>query len=444
MRNTTSGKGVSKNQAASPRARHALLLQAILPTFAILLAAGACRDITSLQQSNPGTLSTGLVFVPANAQLIVNSAQGDFECAYNDYIVGSGLFIDELSNAISNAANFDLDRRSITASHAYGTANCNGQQIAGVYTPLAAARASNDTAVAFLQGLTDAQVPTRTKLIGVASTYAGFSLVLLGEGSCTVAINLGPELTPAQVFAEAKKRFDAAVAAATSAGDTQTLNLALLGRARAQLDAGNSAGAAADAALIPSGFVVSIGHDATAPRRQNLVFVHTQQSNFSSVDTSIQNAYADSKDPRIAVTSTGKTGSDAKTLIVFPNKNASVTTPQVLAKYSEAQLIIAENLANTGNLDGAVTIINKLETANGQPVFNPSPLTKAAVVAQIIEERRREFFLEGHRLGDLRRYALPPRPLTGAPYVNGGVYDAQSCFPLPDVERINNPTLNGK
>ena len=431
------------HKAASQCVRRALRGRAALSTLALLLVAAACRDITSLQQSNPGTLSTGTVFVPANAQLIVNSAQGDFECAYNDYVVGSALFIDELANAISNTANFDLDRRSITAGHPYGTANCAGQQIAGVYTPLAAARASNDTAVVFLQGLTDAQVPTRTKLIGVASTYAGFSLILLGEGSCTVAINLGPELTPAQIFAEAKKRFDAAVAAATSAGDTPTLNLALLGRARAQLDLGNSTGAATDAALIPAGFIVNIGHDATVLRRQNLVFVHTQQSNFSSVDTSIQNAYATSKDPRIAVTSTGKTGSDGKTLIVFPSKDATVTTPQALAKYSEAQLIIAEDFTNTGNLDGAVAIINKLEAANGQPAFNPSPLTKVAVLAQIIEERRRELFLEGHRLGDIRRYKLPPMPIAGAPYVNGGVYAAQSCFPLPDVERINNPSLSG-
>ncbi len=415
---------------------------AALSVAATVLGTAACRDITSLQQLNPGSLGAASVFVPANAQLIVNSSQGDFECAYNEYIVASGLFMDELANAISNTGNFDLDRRSLTPSSPYGTSTCNSQQFPGAYTPLAAARASNDTAVGHLEGWTDAQVPNRSKLIGIASAYAGYSLILLGEGSCTVAINLGPEQTDAQIFAEAKIRFDTAIAAATRAGDAQTLNLALLGRARAQLDLGNSAAAAVDAALIPSGFSVTIGHDATVPRRQNLVFIHTQLANFSSVDTAIQNKFAATNDPRIAVTSTGKIGSDNKTLIVFPNKDATVTTPQVLAKYSEAQLIIAENLANTGNLSGAVTIINTLESANGQPAFNPVPLTKAAVIAQIIEERRREFFLEGHRLGDIRRYNLPLSPATGAPYINGGVYDSQSCFPLPDVERINNPTIS--
>lgn len=406
-----------------------------------VLVTAACRDITSLQQSNPGQLSSSTVFVPGNAQLIVNSSQGDFECAYNQYIVGSGIFMDELANAISQTVNFDLDRRTLTTNQQYGTSTCTGQQYAGVYTPLSAARASNDTAVAHLEGWTDAQVPNRSKLIGVASAYSGYSLILLGEGMCSAAINLGPELTDAQLFALAKTRFDTAVAAATRAGDTQTLNLALLGRARTQLDLGNSAAAATDAALIPPGFVVNIQHDPTATIRQNLVFIHTQQSLYSSVDTSVQNAYAATKDPRIAVTPTGKLGSDGKTKVVYPNKDATVTSPQALAKYSEAQLIIAENDANTGDLAGAVKIINALETANGQPVFNPSQLTKASVQAQIIEERRREFFLEGHRLGDIRRYGLLPSPATGAPYVSGGTYGAQSCFPLPDVERINNPNI---
>ncbi len=442
MQNLTQNSCAPTGGRASQNLRRSAAQLATLSLMAILAGTVACTEITSLQQSNPGQLSSGIVFTPGNAQLIVNSAQGDFECAYNQYIVTSGLFTDELANAISNTANFDLDRRSITPGSPYGTATCTATQQPGAYTPLAAARASNDTAISHLEGWTDAQVPNRSKLIGVASAYAGYSLVLLGEGSCSAAINLGPELTDAQLFAEAKSRFDTAVAAATRAGDTQTLNLALLGRARTELDQGNSAAAATDAALIPPGFNVSIGHDAIDPRRRNLVFIHTQLSNYSSVESVIQAAYAATSDPRIAVTSTGKLGSDNKTLIVFPNKDASATAPQTLAKYSEAQLIIAENFANTGNFAGAIAIINTLETANGQPAFSPASPTKAIVLAQIVEERRREFFLEGHRLGDLRRLNLAPSPAPGTPYVNGGTYDAQSCFPLPDVERTNNPTLS--
>ena len=120
-----------------------------------------------------------------------------------------------------------------------------------IYTTLSTARGSADTVQARLREWTDAQMPVgvnRTKLIGQAAAYAGYSLVLLGEGMCSAAVNLSAELTPAQLFGEAKIRFDAAVTAATTANDAATLNLALLGRARALLNLKQPAAAAIDAA----------------------------------------------------------------------------------------------------------------------------------------------------------------------------------------------------
>lgn len=412
---------------------------AALVALAVMVAAPACNDITTLEQSNPGQLGPD-VFTPQNADLIVNSSRGDFECAYNEYIVGSGTFVDEMSNAISFIANFDYDRRSITPDSPYGTNTCNSQQQAGIYTPLSIARASNDVAVQHLEGWTDAQVPDRSHLIAVASTYGGYSLVLLGESMCSAALDLGPEETPQQLFADAMVRFDTAVDAATRAGDTPTLNLALLGRARTELDMADPAAAAADAQQIPPGFEVDIDHDATATRRQNLVFIATLQAQFGSIDTSIQNRYAADHDPRIAVASTGELGSDGFTTVWFANKDDAATSPQALAKYSEAQLIIAENDVNLGQFSGAVAILNQLREAAQQPDYSGA-LTAPAVMDDIVEQRRREFFLEGHRLGDIRRLGLPMSPATGAPYVSGGTYAAQSCFPLPNVERINNPNL---
>src|SRR3712207_8276703 len=64
------------------------------------------------------------------------------------------------------------------------------------------------------------------------STLFPYTTLFRSEAMCTAAINLGPQLTPAQLFAEARTRFDRAVTAATAANDAATLNLALLGRAR--------------------------------------------------------------------------------------------------------------------------------------------------------------------------------------------------------------------
>ena len=98
----------------------------LLRSTALLLPlAAACTDITSLAQENPGTLSVETLYVPANATLLVNGSIGDFECAFSRYVVGSGLFTDELTVAISQSANFDYDARRLLTNATYGTNNCS-------------------------------------------------------------------------------------------------------------------------------------------------------------------------------------------------------------------------------------------------------------------------------------------------------------------------------
>jgi starch-binding outer membrane protein, SusD/RagB family len=49
------------------------------------------------------------------------------------------------------------------------------------------------------------------------------------------------------------------------------------------------------------------------------------------------------------------------------------------------------------------------------------------------------------RINDIIRFNIPQSPEAGTPFpLKGGLYGNQICFPLPDVERNNNPTLNGK
>jgi len=425
------------------------MVQLAIAVLSTTLAVVGCKDITSLKQQDPSQLSGATVFVPANAQLIVNGVVADFECAYTRYALGTGIFTDELSNAIARIEDFQLDRRDLPTNAFYGTNDCVSVQLPGIYTPLSVSRASADTAAAALEGWTDAQVPNRSLLIATSYAYGGYSITLLGESMCSAAINLGPELTPAQLFAEAITRFDKAIAAATAAGDNTMLNFATLGRARAKLDAGDLTGAAADAQAVPDGFIVQTSNDVTNPRRQNPIWNSIIFNFFSSVDTTFQNSFAADSDPRIANTNTGDVGTDGFTTIVFANKDATADASIAIAKWSEAQLIIAENDVATNNVAGAILIINELRRrAYGDPPGNTDhaytgSATPAAVKAQVIEERRREFFLEGHRMGDLRRLNLPFLPAPGAPYGAGGTYGNQTCFPLPDIERINNPNIGG-
>jgi starch-binding outer membrane protein, SusD/RagB family len=414
-------------------------------------AMGACGDLFSLEQENPGQLSTATLYVPANAPLLVNGAISDFECAYSRYVTASGLLMDELINSIAGSNNFDYERRTLPTNAPYGTGTCTSNQSPGVYTTLSTARATTDSALARLEGWTDAEVPNRALLMARAATYAGYSLVLLGEGMCSAAINVGPEMTPAELFAEAKLRFDKAITHATTANNDTVLNFARIGRARAQLDAGQAAAAAADAALVPATYtsggarVISTSGDAANPRRQNIVFSHTAQNGYSSVDPTFRNLQLPNgqPDPRVAVTNTGRAGTAPGTVIWTPDKYPTLQSPIPIAKYAEAQLILAEARVAAGDLGGAATSINNARnTRAGMPQYDATGQTATQVRDQIIEERRREFFLEGHRLGDIRRYNLPLNPATGSQYVTGGgAYGDQRCFPLPDVERINNPNI---
>jgi hypothetical protein len=414
------------------------------------LTLAACSDITSLKQEAPGRINAGDLEKPESAALLVESAVGDFECALGDYIVAAGLVGDELANA--NLANrlWDFDRRTILPTNTvYSTESCEGvggQADPTVYTTLSTARFDADNALRLLDGWTDEQVPGRIGLIATAAAYAGYSLVLLGEGMCSAALDVGPELSPAQVLTEAEARFTRAIDAATTAGDDQTLNLALLGRARARLGLGNLAGAGADAALIPAGFRVDATYSGAKTQRENLVFTSLYRDLLHTVDVPFRDVtFGGDPDPRVAVVDAGTTGADAATEIFQALKYPSIDSPIPVARWEEAQLILAEADVAAGDVGGAVGIINTLHTNADIPAYGGG--TPEEVKGQVIEERRRELFLEGQRLGDIIRYGLSLFPAPGAPFPAGastsGVYGTQVCFPLPTVERDNNPNIGG-
>lgn len=416
-------------------------VSALLPALAL----SGCGDIFSLEQENKGQLTADAAYTPANAQLLVNGAIADFECAYSRYITGSALLGDELINAFSNTSSFDYDRRTLNLTSPYD-GGCGGAQLPGIYTSLSTARGTGDVAYEKLSGWTDAQVSNRTRLMAQVATYAGYSLLLLGEAFCSAAINVGPELTQAQVFAEALNRFDRAITDAAAASDASILSLARLGRARALLNTDQLVAAATAAEQIPADFVVNTSMDAVNTRRQNLIFLHLFQSFWSSVDPSYRDLTLEgAPDPRVVATNSGRLGTGTVIEVWQTSKYPAVTTPFPVARYAEAQLIIAEARAAAGDLTAAAAAINAARSSGrtGMPQYDPAGQTAAQVRAQIIEERRRELFLEGRRFWDVQRFNLPLVPAPGAPYLTTGTYGDQRCFPLPAVERNNNPNLTG-
>jgi hypothetical protein len=60
-------------------------------------------------------------------------------------------------------------------------------------------------------------------------------------------------------------------------------------------------------------------------------------------------------------------------------------------------------------------------------------------MAQIIEERARELFLEGHRFADANRYGLPLYAAVGVPFPNGGTYGRPALLPAAGCRAQQQP-----
>jgi hypothetical protein len=411
--------------------RRWLALIAVVPSLV------ACDWDELLESSRPSTIEAEKLEGPEVASLLVNGAVADFDCAHGAFVAGSALMGDELEDAQLAAAVWDWDRRTfnLSPSGAYGTNICNAQ-IFGVYTPLSTARWSADNILKKLEGWTDQQVPNRQALIATAAVYAGFSLAELGMIMCSAAIDVGPEMTSAQLFTEAEARFTKAIAAATTVTRLDLLHAALAGRARVRLYLGNKTGAATDARAVPSNFVFnSTTADEATGRRWNRVFHFVNFSRFHMVEAQSRNLTTGGvPDPRTSVTVTTARTVDGRFAVV-QNKYATLASPLPITRYAEAQLILAE--AELGQT--AVDVINALRARHSLPPV--SSAEQQNLQQTIIEERRRELWLEGQRLYDINRFELPLIPAPDAPYPKGAQYGTTVCLPLPDVERFNNPNI---
>lgn len=421
-----------RNARMRRRGAHAAAVTALC---ALLL--GGCDVNSLLDVDAPGQIPADRLENPAYAGLLVNGAVADFECAQGAFVLVSGIISDELADAQLGSAGWWYDRRnaSLQTGGAYGVNGCAVNQTPGVYRPLSTARWAADNALRNLQAWTDAQVPNRTALIATAAVHAGYSLAGLGMIMCSAALDAGPEMTSQQLFALGEERFTTAIDAATAANNATLRNAALVGRARLRLFQGNTAGARADAQQVPIGFVFSATASQDNNRRYNRVFASNVLNGFYTVETQSRNLTTGGQvDPRTQVSAPGQLAADGTPLWV-QHKYTTYGSPIPVAKGTEAQLIIAE-------IDGgqaAVNIINALRDRAGLPHF--SSMDPAAIRAAVIEERRRELWLEGHRMYDIRRLELPLVPAPGTPFVRGGTYGNTTCLPLPDIERFNNPNI---
>jgi hypothetical protein len=407
-------------------------LRCALIVGASALTVSGCGDL--LEVSTPDQVVASTLDNPLLAPQLVNGAIADFECAYTNYAAGTGALTDEfdVSTAFINWTVWDA--RIVPPNDGSLGANDCTSSAWSMYGPLQTARVQAENTAKRLEGWTDTEVPGRIGLLATAYAYAGYSYVLLGEGFCEMAIDVGPLITRADVFRLAEARFTTAIMHATAANNAAILNMSLVGRARVRLNLGKGAEAAADAALVPAGFRRDATYSSVNERRKNTVWTRNQRDLYTSVAAPFRNlTFGGVADPRVPVTNANRRGNDGLTPLWYSMKYTADNTPIPLATYQEAQLILAEVRGG----QEAVTAINRIHTIHNLPAF--SSTDAAAITAQVREERRRQLFADGHRINDLLRFNLPfptGQTLAGIPY------GTMTCIPLPDSERNTNPNLN--
>jgi hypothetical protein len=408
-----------------------------------------CREL--LEVDAPSRVLDETLNTPEAAKLLVDGARAAFGCAFQAYITGTALLTDEMEDTQLAAAAWDWDRRAWTGAlgQAYAESGCTPGQIFGVYVPIQTARFAADDAAKRLENFTDQEVVNRVALLAQANLFAGYSRILLGEGFCAAALDLGPQMTPGDFFTQAEARFTDAITQAQQSAQTTIQTAAQLGRARARLNLARLPGQAvnltkyaeakADAQQIPSSFVYNMPYNSATTYAQNNIV----QRNRLSLLYGVASNYRNLNDPRVSVTNSGLRGADAVNTVWFANKYTALNSPIALAKYAEARLIIAEADLAAGNTAAAIDTLNALRGRSGVglPPYS-GPTDAASVQAFLLSERSKELFLEGQHFWDINRFNLALDPAAGTPYPGkGGTYADLRCLPLPDIERINNPNL---
>lgn len=402
----------------------------------LALGATACGD-EFLTVTNPNVIDASTVDPAANGVTLALSAQQNFVDMFGLLAMYGGWFAGEANVSDTFPTRNEFGIRNIT--------DLNGSLNGDVWQPLS-------RAVASAKQVLDLDLPNPTTNISIAraATFRGFAILQMASDFCTGSFSSGAELTTAQMLDSASFWFSKAIDVGRANASTDGValaNAALVGRARAKLQKGDNAGAAADAAAVPAGFEYLLRYTddlANRGRLSNDIYFFS----FDRGSISVAPWYRQG-DPRVTYRAAG--GSPAPTAnpqdavpggfhqqTKFFAYNSSIR----LASKLEAEYIAAEASANVAT---QLTLINARRAANGQQPYAGAQ-DAASVKTELFNQRALEFYLEGKRVADFRRSpASTATTVTaaGQPYFKPGYGNTgtDTCYPIPRAERDNNPNM---
>jgi hypothetical protein len=392
--------------------------------------------------TNPAALPHEDVGRDASPLIMANSAVNEFQREFSFLVWTGAVFSDEAVNGHNFQQWRDIDLRLVED---------NNTQLNLVYLAVQRARATGDLMAEYLRDRVD---PLTSLHLATALVYSGYSHIYLAEYFCFAP--MGPDQAPirsAAIHALAVQRFQEAIEIAqrnTGAEATRLLNMARVGAARASLQQGKMAEAIAFASEVPAAFAAWSRSAETPTAYRNWMYSATQGNNRTiGVDPSFRGL----NDRRVRHNATAQAGHNTTITVHIPFQGPSHggwradgvnvpfadTTSIRLASGLEARYIIAE----AGGMSDAelLAFINERRAVGGQAV----PFVGTDLQAELRDQRRRDFFMDGHRLGDIRRYRnrhnIDFFPSGEHPFntVGWGTYFEATCLIPHQNERIGNP-----
>ena len=414
----------------------------LVAALGLVSGVAACSNL--LDVTNPATFGDESLNSSILAPQLINGVVTRVQAGYDDLALNSAIITDEAVSGNNFETVHDVDLRLVTKINS-----------TDVYPRIELARAAADS---FAARLTRVYGDSASSSLGLAriQAYGAFAYVLAGEYLCDSPVDPSqPAITPDSMLKISVSRARDAIAtatahraktgAATAAADS-LLAFARVTGARAALDLGDFATAASLASLVPAGFQLYSYYDVN--NSSNIFQSSTTGGNRNlGVDVTFRNL----NDTRVRHSATGSTGHDQSTILCtpfqpescsgFPSTTAfALGTAIRISSGLEAQYIRAEaegpTAANIAFVEGRRLAFPSATAA--------TPTTAANFMDNLRDQRRRDFFLDGHRLGDLRRYIklynLDLFPKGAHPNTTrGGTYGSSTCFPPTDAEIVGNP-----
>ena len=291
-----------------------------------------------------------------------------------------------------------------------------------------------------------------------AALWAGYANRLLGENWCEAVID-GGSAEPGTVWLErAEEWFTQAIQLAGSTASLQNVaTAARAGRASVRVSLGDWTGAVADANTVPTSFVFQAQYHITQQSHYNRIYFAGANRPYRAVtvwNTFYEDYYSETDDPRVPwATLAGAPLGDAALGFMngqrapfyqqkkFPAEASDIN----LSSGREMRLIEWEAALRNGDWQTAMAGINARRDELGLDPWPASSLNEAWTVFK--RERGIELWLEGRRMGDLRRWQATNTPGDLSTFETPGHADSwlradqTLCYDIPQNEREANPNI---